>query len=142
MSVSNRRFSSQQRKHASKRLWYGNLLWFNNGNISSDADCKNKFNSNQNVLKNICLTKGHIIPELTPGFQLIRITLYLAACVVLYRPYILVIILSVFHQHIVSFSYEINGHTSVLISYISLQFDEHTFHTSPYNLTNTGSDNS
>jgi hypothetical protein len=32
------------------------------------ADCKNKFNSNQNVFKNICFTKGHIIPELTPGF--------------------------------------------------------------------------
>ena len=30
---------------------------------------KNEFNNNQNVFKNICFTKGHIIPELTPGFQ-------------------------------------------------------------------------
>jgi hypothetical protein len=103
---------------------------------------KNEFNNNQNVFKNICFTKGHIIPELTPGFQLIRIALYLAACVVFYRPYIFAIILSVFRQHIAYFSYEINGHTSVVISYISLQFDEHIFHTSPYNLTNTDSDNS
>ena len=106
------------------------------------ADCKNKFNSNQNVFKNICFTKGHFIPELTPGFQLIRIARYLAACVVFYRPYNIAIILSVFRQHTAYFSYEINGHTSVLISYISLQFDEHIFHTSPYNLTNTGSNNS
>jgi hypothetical protein len=32
---------------------------------------------------------------MTPGFQLTRIALYLAACVVFYRPYIFVIILSV-----------------------------------------------
>jgi len=89
------------------------------------ADCKNKFNSNENVLQNICFTKGHIISELTPGFQLIRIALYLAACVVFYRPYIFKIILSVFRQHIDYFSNEINRHTSVLISYISLQFDKH-----------------